>query len=141
MTNGPALLLTHGCQLDKRGLSRLQFAPLLAVDAASVTPSNIGQLRNKWLTPPEGIYIDDVGDGQPAIALLGQGFMIPATYFALDLVDFTDNPESDPEQPFHAVARANDDRTVTMEPAESALLEFKMAAYWIGLRLTGAPER
>lgn len=138
---GPALLLTHDCQLDKRGLSRVVFAPLSSPDDAGVTGSNLGQLRKGWLTPPEAIYLPDAGNGEEAIALLGQAFTIPTEYFDLALEDFSDHLEHDPEQPWHARARRFDTRAATMSPDETQLMRWKMAAYWTGETPEDAPGR
>ncbi len=141
MREGPALLLTHDCQLDKSGLSRLQFAPLSAVEGSGVSGSNLGQLRKGWLTPPEAVYLSDAGNGEEAIALLGQAFMIPTAYFDLTVVDFSEHLEHDPELPWHAQAHRHDTRVATMGADEAQLMRWKMAAYWTGEAPEGAPER
>ncbi len=83
--------------------------PLLAIEESGISDSYLGQLRKGWLTPPEAIYFADAGNGEAAVVLLGQAFMIPAEYFDLALEDFSDHLEHDPALPWHARARRNDD--------------------------------
>jgi hypothetical protein len=140
---GPALLLTHDCQLDKRGLSRLVFAPVSSPTDAGVTGSNLGQLRKGWLTPPEAIWLPDAGNGEEAVALLGQAFMIPTAYFDLAVEDFSYHLEHDPELPWHARVRREerDTRAATMSADEAQLMRCKMSAYWTGEVPEGCPDR
>lgn len=140
---GPALLLTHDCQLDKAGLSRMQFAPLSPAEGSGISPSNLGQLRKGWLTPPEAMWLPDAGNGEEAVALLGQAFMIPAGYFDLAVEDFSDHLQHDPEWPMHAKVRREerDTRAATMSADEAQLLRCKMSAYWTGEVPEGCPDR
>lgn len=145
-TTGVALLLTNACQLDKRrgdgtpSVSRLQFAPVHALADSGLSEGIIGQLRGGWLSPPDAVYIDDPGNGEPAIALLSEAFTIPATYFNLTVADFAGIAGSDPEDPHHAVARSHGDRARTMTEVERQLLHYKMSAFWTGTVPEGAPD-
>ncbi len=145
---GAAILLTHDCQLDKpeagttaAKVKRLQFSPITRLADSGISNGIKGQLRAAWLSPPEAVYLPDSDEMEEAVALLSEAFTIPAGYFALEIVDFSDHDGSDPANPHHAVARSHDERVTTMRPAERQLLECKMAAYWAGRRLEDAPSQ
>jgi hypothetical protein len=137
---GAAVLLTEGCVLDKGRTSRsgayrptrLQFAPLYpAAKAAALGDDRLRRLRARELKPPEFIYVDDVGDGQECFALLGEAFPVLSAFFDIELRDYTNDPESDPDDPFHACPKVNDTRTCSMSADDRLLLQRKMAFYWL----------
>ncbi len=101
----------------------------------------MGQLRRGQLNPPDAIYIDDPGNGEPSVSLLSEAFTLPATYFNLTVADFTGIPGSDPEDPHHAVARSHGERARTMTEGERELLHYKMSAFWTGTVPEGSPDR
>jgi len=141
LDRGAALLLTDDCQLDKRTsraakpkVSRLQFAPLRDLAAMKLEDDTIRRLRAGEINPPEAMYID-LGDGQECVALLGEAYTIPASYFALECQDFTGHFEADIEDPVHVVPRRADTRDLTMEPHELLLMQQKMALFWLHAEL------
>jgi len=133
---GTALLLTEGCQLDKRlrngqpKATRYQFAPLHAIEGCDLGPDIIGRLERQEVNPPELVYVDDIGDGEAAFGMLSEAFMIPSAFFAPDSQNFTGVPGADPADPHHMVATRNGDRLASMSERERHLLQSKMALYW-----------
>lgn len=133
---GAALLIIHGCQVDKRThsgrtlkVSRLQFVPVLSLASAELNADTVRRLREGDWQPPEAVYLD-LGQGNEGVCLLGEAYPIPAAYFALEPENFKDHPDADPENPVHAVPTDHDSRSLTMDASERLVLQAKMAAYW-----------
>ena len=135
---GAALLLSEGCQLDKRRsngkphIPRLVFSPINSLVSAMLGPDIEGRLRRGEVAPPGVVYIDNVGDGTEGVALLSEAYPIPAPYFALVSEDFSAHDEADPKDPFHMVAQRHNERRFTMTDDEVYLLHSKIAAFWTG---------
>ena len=131
-----AILLTEGCQLDKRDIvngapvhriTRLTFAPLRPID--DFEPHDQELLRAlHTIDPPEGIYLDDV-EGEECAAMLGEAFWLPAAYFSPQIADFSGTPDIGLD-PMRLVAGTNDDRVCGMSLAERILMQDKMHVFW-----------
>jgi hypothetical protein len=133
---GAALLLSEGCQIDKRkgngqpNIPRLVFAPVNLLSASGLDGNIVSRLRNYEIAPPGAVYIPDVGDGNEGVALLSEAYPIPAPYFSLASENFALHPESDPADPHHVVARSNAARLSTMDDAELRVMHDKMTTFW-----------
>ena len=129
---GPALLLTHDCNLDKARpgsqvrIERLQFLPL--ADMSVLDRSRQGLLRKEELNPPEAFFVGQVGRIE-AFVLLSEAFWLPASYFALRLEAFADHPEAEPEAR-RLVAGRHGNRLGQIEAHRRALLHQKIVAFW-----------
>ncbi len=138
---GPALLLTYGCVLDKRThsnpprpqSSRLQFAPVRSPESANLGAQRMTLLRDGGeISPPEAIYLD-LRDAGECVALLSDAFTLPTSYFALEIEDFSGHQGCDETDPFHAIARQHGERAETLTSEELHLMHLKMNVFWTGL--------
>ncbi len=131
---GAALLITHGCQMDKRTNSgrpkaeRLQFLPLHPTE--NLNPDSRGRLRRLEVNPPEAIFVGELPDGQEAFGLLGEACTLPASFFGVELEWFEDHPEADPTNPYHLVARRHACRLGTLDDAQLQVMHQKMLVFW-----------
>lgn len=138
---GPAVLLTHDCNLDKASgkgdvaIARIQFAPL--IDTAS-NPSLRGQLRKGSLNPPEAVLVGKLPAGWEGFLLLGEMFTLPADHFEPELVTFPPGPEN-PEPDFpHLRCTREGNRLARMEEVAIRLLHEKMVLFWTRQQLSAA---
>lgn len=139
--NGTALLITDDCQLDKRTskaqkpkVSRLQFVPVRDLVEQQLGHDLERRLRAGEVQPPEVVYLP-LSDGLEGVALLGEAYHIPASYFSLEVVDFSGQAGADPEDPFHVCPTRHDSRALTLSNDERRLLQEKMAWYWTHMKL------
>lgn len=114
-------------------IQRLQFVPLRDLAKAELGADIEKRLRNRDLNPPGAVYVD-LGDGQEAVALLGESYQVPAAYLAIESQDFSDSG-GEPGDPFHVRPTANDTRCLTMESDELRHLQEKLAFYWTHSKL------
>jgi hypothetical protein len=134
VAHGPALLLTHGCALDKKTragaftVRRLHFLPLRAT--ASLPPEQQSTARRKRaeVAPAEVLYLGEVPGLTEAHVLLSEPFYLPAALFEIELAPFQQN-ETDHEE-WMLVARAHDSRVARLAPSHVEVLLDKINAYW-----------
>lgn len=133
---GAAVLLTHGCQLDKVGRSgrpgpqRLVFAPIHSLSSADLGSDYERRLRRRDLHPAEAVLLDFGSSREEAVAFLSEAYMVPSSYFALELHDYGGHEGADPRDPNHATPTRADSRSHTMDDEELALLHRKSAYFW-----------
>lgn len=133
-TEGPALLVTFDCVLDKRSrmtprVKRFHFLPLVAVAAQPQQRQDL--VRANGLTPYELIYVGDIPTlGGEFFAILGEVYSVPAKHFAHELHDYQgQNPASPPGEP-NLRLTSGDNRLGSLDTTELDLLRDKWNAYW-----------
>ena len=130
---GPALLLTHGCALDKPRAGRpritsLQFLPLLAV--SQLDQGRQATLRANQLEPYEVLYVGDVPALTDSFVMVQDVFSLPAKYFDPDLVDYAGHDGVEPDDPPRLTATKNDGRIVRLDDTQIEMLHRKVQAFW-----------
>lgn len=130
---GPALLLTHGCVLDKASnagvlkISRIFFLPILSIDTLDRNAKSL--LRKRQLTPPEAIHLGNLGELAESFATLSEAYYLPAAFFVPRLSVFEGHPDAEPGER-HLEATTADTRIGRVEESEGDLLLDKMNAFW-----------
>src|SRR5262249_52754429 len=93
------------------------------------------------LSPPELVLVGEIPDSGTACCLLGELWPLPASYFAVESVDFSDDTDADPLDPFHAVARQHDTRIGPMGEDHAEWMKAKMVVFGGGRAPEGnAPD-
>lgn len=138
---GPAVLLTHGCALDKarKGrptAKRLHFVPI--VDVSVQDPGKQSALRSSGLTPYEVMYLGHCGDLNECFIVLSEIYSLPIGYFAPTLETWEGHPAARVGDTYLTPAR-NGARLGRLDDKQVALLLDKMNAYWTR-RLPEEPE-
>ena len=136
-TDGPAVLATHDCVLDKRGrgilkIERVHFLPLLTTDG--LDPGRLGELRKKSgeLQPFEAMYLGEVAGFGESYVLMSNVAQVPATYFDLHAVPIHEGAEDQ-----RACPQQRDTRIGRLADEAIPLLRRKWIAHWT--RLDGTP--
>jgi hypothetical protein len=130
---GPALLATHGCALDKATRSgqstieRLQFLPLLALAQQDRNRQTL--LRREEINPPEAVFVGDVPGIGNAFCLLSEMYWLPARWFDPELVSYDDHPDAE-EGTRYLTAHSGGTRLGRLEDERLSLLHQKMRAFW-----------
>ena len=133
---GPALLATHGCDLDKATgsgrskIERLQFMPLLALSQQDRNRQAL--LRREQINPPEAMFVGSVPSIGDAFCLLSEMYWLPARWFDPELISYDDHPDAE-EGSRYLTARHNGDRLGRLEDERVHLLHQKMRAFWTRL--------
>ena len=135
LVSGPAILLTHGCAMDKPDrhgqprVERLQFARLRSLNALPIDrQGNLRGTRDR-LQPFEALYVGEVPDLGETFILLSDPYYIPAAYFALTFVDYSTDPRAEPNAKY-ITPQANDSRVGLLDQSQIELLLKKMIAFW-----------
>ena len=138
MVLGPALLLTHGCAMDKPDretggprISHLQFAPLRAL--AACPPNVHADLRLRKPAPYELVYVGETEHWGEAVAPLTETFHLPAWYFQLAFEQFGEHSEAKQGDGPYVVAMAHGERTGRMDSSDRSLMLEKMIRFWTRL--------
>lgn len=137
---GAAILLTEGCQLDKKSqgistIETLSFAPIYALDDSIISDSDHQRILRNGRKKLYGVlYVSDAGDGGEGVAFIRDTYGLPASYFGLQLQDFGVDGQKD----LRARAMSNDSRSGTLDAEERDLMRWKLAAFWSGSQPTPA---
>lgn len=118
----PALLLTSGCQLDKRSLERLHFAPLISL--ARLAPHEQALVMNDKLTPYDTLRIALYGEEH--FCRLSHTSWLPVEHFGAST--FVEVDASEPKR--RCLPEAT--RLGSIAPARRDLLLLKLSAFWTG---------
>ena len=137
-----ALLVSHGCDLDKKDASghpaivQLIFAPIsLATNFPKLDAGLLRKLKDGAISPPSLVYIP-VEDGQAeTVANLGQTFFVPAEYFEPRLQDFTGRPDLEDDTTTRLVLGRTVERTGTLSESEVAILHNKITVFFTRTQL------
>jgi hypothetical protein len=141
--SGGALLVSDGCQIDKRDnsgplpitrIERLQFAPLRAVDDLR-NQDHRQRVRNLNPNPPEPVYVGEVpGFEGDYFAALSEVYDLPAAYFDPELKDRTGDLQLEPDDPdpWRLMIRDHDTRVGSLADDLLKSMRRKMILYWTG---------
>jgi len=132
---GPAILLTHGCAIDKvskvDGRPRAEFVQFSRLRLMGVLPADRqGLLRRERLTPYEAVYAGNVSGLGEAYFLLSEVYFLPFAYFSPAASDFTGHPDAPDDVERYIVANEHDTRIDRLNSKRIALLHEKMSAFW-----------
>jgi hypothetical protein len=131
---GAAILLTEGCQLDKKsqGISTvetLSFAPIYALDESNIPDIDHQKMLRSGQKKLYGVtYVSNTSDGGEGVAFFRDTYGLPASYFDIQLKQFEDDGKSE----LRAVAVSNDRRSGTLDADERDFMKWKLAAFWSG---------
>jgi hypothetical protein len=131
--HGPALLITHGCAMDKASsrdrptIKRLHFLPLAAVDIQDPTRRDI--LRRDSITPYEVLYIGQCGHLGEVFATLSEVYYLPASFFQPQLAEFSGHEQAQLEDRY-LIATKGDSRIGRLDSEQVEKLKSKMMLYW-----------
>jgi len=124
---GPAILLTHGCAMDKpvRDTSRpkieyLSFARLRTTDDLTVDRKQL--LRNNQVTPYEVMYLGRIRPVGECYFSLHETYSVPAFHFDLTLIEHAGQRSAAPQR--------NDTRVATISVAQRSILTSKLHGFW-----------
>jgi len=132
---GPAVLLTHDCAMDKPHptdpmrpkIPRLQFARLRAVGDEDRQRMRSSAAR---LGPFDVCFLGVTEPYGECFILLDETYYLPAALFNLHFVDPGEDVMSGNPDAVYATARANDNRIGRIQDDQLDLLRRKMIAYW-----------
>ena len=130
-----ALLVTHGCALDKKSRSgelrieRMHFLPLENVTAQSADKQSALRRGAREINPSEVLYLGDV-PGLPweAFVVLSSIHTVPARVFEPILVDVVDDDGHVSEH--RLSGQRHSDRVARISDQHVELLLDKLNAYW-----------
>lgn len=141
VNNGPALVLTHGCAMDKPtrdGRPRIEFLTVAPLLSLAVQDNNRQTLLRKQAAerqPYEVLYLGEVADFGEAYVSLSETALIPASLFQPVLQAITLPGEAEPSNCL--VPTVNGDRVATLTASHLELLLDKMMTFWT--RREGTP--
>jgi hypothetical protein len=128
----PAILITHGCELDKRtrgGMSKVRYLHFLPLRAMGIQDPNLQRaLRAERVAPAAVLFVGDVPGIGETIAHLAEVTTVPAAYFTPQL-RIPGDPVAQPDD-MYLYPRSHDSRVGTLAKDRQALLRNKLAAYW-----------
>ncbi len=137
--DGPAVLLTHDCDMDKPSrdgtprIERMQFSRLRAFDSLPRDRQQSLRSQQSSLGPFEALYLGDVGSFGESFILLSDPYYIPRGYFSPGFQDYPDHPDAEGEAKY-LTALLHDTRIGRLEAEQLDLLRRKMAAFWARLK-------
>lgn len=132
MRVGPAMLITHDCDLDKMTgsgkpkIERFSFVRLREVDA--LEPSRAELIRSSYgkLQPYEAQYLGILPGIGESYVLVSDPYYLPSSYFGYEIREFTDQPEPNK----HLALTENDSRRFRLSAAEIELFRTKWNIHW-----------
>lgn len=132
LVNGPAILLTHDCTLDKannRGVPRIERMTFARLRCLSVVDNNRkALLRKNEFEPTEALYVSSVAPYGEVFLVISESYFIPAAYFA-PARDIFQHPEAEEQVPYLHPTQM-DTRIGRLEEDELQLLRRKMNGFW-----------
>lgn len=137
--DGPAVLLTHDCDMDKPDnatglprIQRMQFARLRAVDALPLSYQRTLRTNRNKPGPFESQYLGDIASFGESCILLSDPYYIPSSYFAPVFDDYSSHAEA-AEGAKYLTVQLHDSRVGRLDEVELILLRKKMTAFWTRL--------
>lgn len=130
--SGPAMLLTHGCALDKKTragvlkLERMHFLPLRSTQLLDQGRQDMLRSKPSEIAPSEAFYLGHVGVTESHV-LLSEPYYLPAAYFQPSLYELA---LEDGEAESRMKANHGDTRIGRLTAAHLQLLLDKMNVYW-----------
>jgi hypothetical protein len=132
---GPAVLLTHDCDMDKPSRSgaprveRMQFARLRSIEALPADRQRTLRDRRDKIAPYEALYLGEVSTFGESFILLSDPYHMPSAYFGLIFQDYVGHSEAD-QIGKYITAQEHDSRVGRLDLSQLALLRQKMTAFW-----------
>lgn len=124
--SGPAVLLTHDCDMDKPNrdgtprVERLQFARLRAVDALPVDRQRTLRSSSDKIAPYEVLHLGDVPDFGESFILFSDPYYFPTVHLEARFVDY--DSDGTQEAGRYLTAQKNDSRIGRLDVAQLALM-------------------
>lgn len=132
---GPALLLTHGCAMDKArpdGSPKADFLQFAAVRSMSSLPAdragNVRRTRDS-VAPYDVMWLGEIPPFGEAYMVLSDPYFIPVGYFDLTCLQHEEAVDDGPNLP-RATPRRNESRLGRLEADRLFLLQQKMTVFW-----------
>jgi hypothetical protein len=139
VVDGPAVLLTHDCDMDKPDgktsqprIQRMQFARLRAVEALPESQQRTIRANRNTRGPYEILYLGDITSLGEACILLSDPYYVPVGYFLPTFVEYSDHPNAFAGARF-LTAQLHDSRIGRLDEPQLMLLREKMMAFWTRL--------
>lgn len=138
LLDGPAILMSHDCALDKRRagalvIERINFLPLIAMSTLPASTAALIRGRPDELTPYETMYLGTVQPWGECVAVMSTPTRLPASYLRLEIVNGPDGPED-----LRARPTLNDTRVGRISDIRVELLRSKWNTYWTGRKPEGS---
>lgn len=135
LPQGPAVLLTHDCGMDKCNadgtpkLERLQFAPVRSISA--LPKDRVGNLRaaKDKVAPFEALWLGDLGVLGESFLLLSEPYFLPSEYFGTRCVQYEEAADDGSNAP-RGTPLVEDSRIGKIPGDRLTFLRRKMIAYW-----------
>jgi hypothetical protein len=140
LERGPALLISHGCAIDKKhrdGTSELEYLSLLPLQAVENLPGErSAKLRNSKneLGPYNAMYLGDVPEVGESYVMLTEPYTVPATFLQPELRLFTAAEIGDPDDETRIVPTVGDTRVGRLTQDGIILFVRKWIAQWTRLK-------
>lgn len=131
---GPALLLTHGCSMDKPdrepGQPRLVHLQFVRLRSMRVLSADIQRrLRRRELGPFDALHVGEPPNLPESFVTLNDPFFLPFGYFEPSLQSFPTHPARR-DDGLVAVPTINDTRVGRLDNLDVDLLHRKIIASW-----------
>jgi hypothetical protein len=138
LQNGPAMLISHGCAIDKknaRGKSVLEYLTFVPIhDLGALDAGRAGQLREAAheLKPYKALYLGHLPGVGEGYVDLTEPYTIPAALLRPELKAFT-AAETGEEDDERVVATMHQTRVAMLTPSGVTLFHRKWAIQWTRL--------
>ena len=136
-----ALLITHGCVMDKAGSDgtpktrQLTFAPLSLPADFPLIASTLPNLRSGSIDPSQLVLIPNHSGNPETVANLHQVFYLPVELFSARIKDFSgDSRLEEDGTTIRLVIDDHHERSSSMDTAELSLLHKKLMVNWTRFR-------
>jgi hypothetical protein len=134
LEDGPALLVSHSCSIDKKtkGKSRLEYLTFLPIHDLAMLPSErAATLRSRaWrLRPYEAMYLGPLTDFGEGYVNFTEPYTLPAVIFQPDLREFTDEETGEGDDS-RIVLSFHNTRFATLSEDALELFQYKWMAHW-----------
>jgi hypothetical protein len=136
---GPAVLLTHDCDMDKPDnatgqprIQRMQFARIRGVDALPPSYQRTLRTGRNNLGPFEALHLGDIANLGECCMLLSDPYYVPSSYFLPTFGDYSHHAEA-AEGARYTTIQLHDSRVGRLDEAQLNLLRKKMIAFWTRL--------
>lgn len=135
VTEGPAVLLTHDCSMDKPDstgqprVERMQFARVRALDVLPLNLQRTVRTNRNNLGPFEIQHLGDIPELGESCLLLSDPYYIPSAYFVPIFCDYTGHAEA-LEGDRYITIQLHDSRIGRLDEDQLILLRRKMNAFW-----------
>lgn len=134
LEDGPALLVTHSCSIDKKqkGRSRLEYLTFLPIhDLTRLPPERQTALRTRGdrLRPYEAMYLGHLPDVGEGYVNLVEPYTLPAAIFQPDLREFSAEETGDTKDT-RIVLTFHDTRLGSLSDEALVLFQNKWMVHW-----------